>query len=86
MTTAIKSSKYIALSFRNSSEDKILAALTSDRTVIIWEWDKSRATQATEINQIQQKTIVDFNIMFFYPGDDSLVLIGETIHKNHFMK
>ena len=86
MTTAIKSSKYIALSFRNSSEDKILAALTADKTVIIWEWDKSRATQATEINQIQQKVSVDLNIMFFYPGDDSLVLIGETAHKNHFMK
>jgi hypothetical protein len=83
MTTSIKSSKYVALSFKNSSEDKILAALTSDMNVIIWEWDKPRATQAVDT---ALRAFTEINIMFFYPGDDSLVLIGENVHKNHLMK
>lgn len=83
VTTSIKSSTYIALSFKNSAEDKILAALTSDMNVIIWEWDKPRATKAVDTALGSFKEI---NIMFFFPGDDSLVLIGHNVHKNHLMK
>ena len=58
-------------------------------TVIIWEWDKNRATHSVEINDPNKKTFAVINLMFFYPGsnmDDTLVLVGENNQKNHVMK
>jgi len=85
-TTSISNStpyKYVALSFKRSQEDKILAALTDQNNIIIWEWDKGRATEITDTNK---KGLDKVNLMFFYPPDDCLVLLGKNSQNNHVMK
>ena len=85
----MNASKYVALSFMTKYEDKILAALTDKMMLIIWEWDKNRATQHAEYNESNKRIFGAINLMFFYPvigGDDCLVLIGESPQKNHVMK
>ena len=57
--------------------------------VVIWEWEKSRVTLANEINEINSKAFGPtgvIRLMFFYPMDDSLVLIGENGSANQVMK